>query len=241
MNPRKPQGDGDDTYDDSYDDTPLQHQKPFGAGLKRKREVAFVRATDPELQTIQDVQAVERGSAVADAYLKLVLKKNPSEQTTTPAPDNDSSSSPVTTPCPVCNLPVGQASTADHLKKHEASIAHQVCLTHSHPPSALDRTRMGFKNLESYGWDPDARLGLGAEGQGIRDPLKAKPKDDTLGLGLVISKEAMEKAREARKKPKKLSIKEMRKRQAEEKRRGERLKEMFYAKDDVLKYLGTGL
>ncbi|PKS09777.1 hypothetical protein jhhlp_004398 [Lomentospora prolificans] len=238
MNPRRPPPHRDDEYDDNYDDTPLHHQKAFGSALKRKREVAFVRATDPELQTTQAAQAVERGSSVSDAYLRLVLGKSaepPAEG------DRALAEEDATAPCPVCSLPVDKDSTADHMKKHEASIAHQVCLAHSHPPSALDRTRMGFKHLESRGWDADARRGLGAAGDGILNPIRPKPKDDTLGLGLVVSKEDVEKAKEARKKPKKLSIKEMRKMQAEEKKRAAKLQEMFYARDDVLQYLGREL
>jgi hypothetical protein len=68
---------------------------------------------------------------------------------------------------------------------HAASLAHQVCLAHSHPPSHLDRTRMGLLHLRARGWDPDARQGLGPEGRGIAYPVKAVAKGDRLGVGMA--------------------------------------------------------
>jgi hypothetical protein len=75
-------------------------------------------------------------------------------------------------------------------------------------------------------------------GQGIRDPIKVRAKEDTLGLGVVIPEEFVRKAREP--KPKKLSIADLRKREKEERRKGERLREMFYRSEDVLRHLGDG-
>lgn len=233
-----------DEYD--HDDVPLQHKKPFGAGLKRKRAVAFVRASDPELNTTSlttpPTQTASKNS-IADLYLNLVMKEG-EDRASEPAPPRPSAdepyrrstSQPSAAPrqiCPVCNVPLDEGSD---FQKHEASIPHQVALSHSHPPSAIDRSRMGLSYLSSFGWDPDARRGLGAEGQGIRDPIKVQPKDDTLGLGVVIPQEFIDKAKEP--KPKKLSIKDLRKREAEEKRKSERLKDLFYRNDDVLRHLG---
>lgn len=228
-----------DEYDD---DIPLQHKKPFGAGLKRKRSVAFVRASDPELNTTASTipQTQTPGTdSVADLYLNLVMKetkdKRPepalSEPAEAPTPAAHQAAAPI--PCPVCNVPLDSATD---LRKHEASIPHQVALSHSHPPSAIDRSRMGLSYLSSFGWDPDARRGLGAEGQGIRDPIRVRPKDDTLGLGVVIPQEYVDKAKEP--KPEKLSIRELRRRDAEERRKGERLRDLFYRSDDVLRHLG---
>ncbi|KAL2111438.1 hypothetical protein VUR80DRAFT_10103 [Thermomyces stellatus] len=234
-----------DKYD--HDDIPLQHKKPFGAGLKRKRAVAFVRASDPELHTTtlrtppsQAASASE--DSVADLYLNLVMKEggdagsehafsgSPADASERP-PSPQHAAAPKQT-CPVCNVALDESSD---LQKHEASIPHQVALSHSHPPSSIDRSRMGLSYLSSFGWDPDARRGLGAEGQGIRDPIKVQPKDDTLGLGAVIPQEFIEKAKEP--KPKKLSIKDLRKREAEEKRKADRLRDLFYRSDDVLRHL----
>lgn len=232
-------------YDEYDDDIPLQHKKPFGAGLKRKRSVAFVRASDPELHTTAaaTTQApTPSKDSIADLYLNLVMKgkegtPRDTKDTKQPrpekpeAPQEQAAHTPI---CPTCNVSLDD--TPDALRKHEASIPHQVALAHSHPPSSIDRSRMGLSYLSSFGWDPDARRGLGAEGQGIRDPIKVRPKDDTLGLGVVIPQEFVDKAKEP--KPQKLSIKELRRREVEEKRRGERLHELFYRSDDVLRHLG---
>ncbi|SPN98484.1 related to G-patch domain protein [Cephalotrichum gorgonifer] len=232
-----------DQYDDFYDDVPLQHKKPFGAGLKRKRSVTFVRASDPDLHTIPATEQTP-DSSVSDLYLNLVMKGTGGE------PEDTALSKPTTkqadaTPaeqttastrtCPVCNITLDD-DAPESQRTHEASIAHQVALSHSHPPSAIDRSRMGLSYLASFGWDPDSRRGLGAEGQGVRDPIKAKQKDDTLGIGAVIPQEFIEKAREP--KPKKLTGKELKQRELEEKRKGERLRELFYQRDDVLRHLG---
>lgn len=231
--------------DDYDDDIPLQHKKPFGAGLKRKRSVAFVRASDPELHTTTaaTTQApTPSKNSIADLYLNLVMKgkegtSRDTKDTKQPRPEKPEALQEQAAPppiCPTCNVPLDDSP--DALRRHEASIPHQVALAHSHPPSSIDRSRMGLSYLSSFGWDPDARRGLGAEGQGIRDPIKVRPKDDTLGLGVVIPQEYVDKAKEP--KPQKLSIKEMRRREAEEKRRGERLHELFYRSDDVLRHLG---
>lgn len=234
--------------DDYDDDIPLQHKKPFGAGLKRKRSVAFVRASDPELHTTTaaTTQApTPSKDSIADLYLDLVMKgkgvaprdtkdTKPPRQEKLEAPRGHAASAASTPICPTCNITLD--NTPDAIRKHEASIPHQVALAHSHPPSSIDRSRMGLSYLSSFGWDPDARRGLGAEGQGIRDPIKVRPKDDTLGLGVVIPQEFVDKAKEP--KPQKLSIKDLRRREADEKRRGERLHELFYRSDDVLRHLG---
>ncbi|MBE3042002.1 G patch domain-containing protein [Candidatus Bathyarchaeota archaeon] len=230
-----------DDYEND-DDIPLEHKKPFGAGLKRKRSVAFVRASDPELHTttFATPQAqTPSTNSVADFYLNLVMKGSKDKVPEPAPPEPAEAQIPLAQQavmsqyiCSVCNTPLD----ASDIRKHEASIPHQVALTHSHPPSAIDRSRMGLSYLSSFGWDPDARRGLGPDGQGIRDPIRVRPKDDTLGLGVVIPQEYIDKAREP--KPKKMSIKDLRAREAEERAKGERLREMFYRSDDVLRHLG---
>lgn len=112
-----------------------------------------------------------------------------------------------------------------------------MCLNHSHPPSHVDRNRKGYTYLSSYGWDPDSRLGLGASGQGIQFPIKTRPKDDKLGIGVVLPKEG-----EIIKKVKiqKLDAGKVRKMHENDKRKGEKLREMFYRSDDIERYLGGG-
>lgn len=154
---------------------------------------------------------------------------------------------PIPIPLPVADLnpnPNPDIEDYDEQKKtvllqHESSIAHQAGLQHSHPPSHLDRNRHGLKYLASYGWDPDARLGLGALENGIRAPLKARVKNDTLGLGVKLSNRRGE--REQEQKPvqqRRLDAKGVRKQEKEERKKREKLHQMFYASVDVEKYLG---
>lgn len=109
-----------------------------------------------------------------------------------------------------------------------------VCLKHSHPPPDFDRTRPGLKYLSSYGWDPDSRLGLGASGEGIRAPIKVKIKNDTLGLGI----ELQDGVKAQIKKKESLNAKQARRKDSENKKKGEKLQELFYGNDDLQKYLG---
>lgn len=239
----------DNDYGEDYD-VPLEKKRPFGAGIKRKR-VEFVRASDPDLRTTSDAGPPVSGSSVSDLYLNLVL---PGEKK---AKTSGKVAAPEPPTCAVCNLPLSEDEPTESLgrqngisdgsgsdkastakQRHEASIAHQVCLTHSHPPSALDRSRMGLTYLSSYGWDPDSRRGLGVTEQGVQFPLKPKQKDDTYGLGLQVPKDARGKMEKKEKKDRPLDAKRSREKAEADKRKGERLREMFYGSDDLQKYLG---
>ncbi|KAK1140035.1 hypothetical protein N8T08_010944 [Aspergillus melleus] len=253
---------------------PVEDQRVFGAGISRKR-VNFVRSSDHELNTTRTSSApapsTQTGPSIANKYLSIVLSKSQSSGSTTPdtstpppstfdpnatqsaPPSPSASSQPHDAPaarCEVCQLPLAEnadgSSGATENRPHEASLAHQVCLTHSHPPSHLDRSRHGLRYLSAYGWDPDGRRGLGAPGrEGILEPLKGRLKVDTVGLGAEGDPE------ESGKKPKtnsrapvakveKLNAKQVRKGHADAKKRGDRLREMFYQNDDVQKYLSGG-
>jgi hypothetical protein len=253
--------------DDTYE-IPLQGQRVFGAGIKRKR-VKFVPST--AASSTASISNGTSAKSVSDFYLKLVL---PSEddssngasstalsQSGRPKTSQDSQQArtdqqePQT--CEICKLPlttipdIVSASVRETYEErdaseqhppakprpHEASLAHQVCLTHSYPPSHLDRNRKGLLYLSSYGWDPDARVGLGASGEGIQYPIKTKPKDDKLGIGVVLPKEADRRKKE---KVEKLDAGKVRKLHAKDKEKAERLREMFYRNDDVERYLGGG-
>ncbi|KAL1863334.1 hypothetical protein Plec18170_000168 [Paecilomyces lecythidis] len=271
-------------YEDDDYFLPLEDQRVFGAGIRRKR-VQFVPSADKTLNTTDDVsnasqgtrQTSEPAASIADRYLSIVLPKEaqappnpedtqrrqsqePEDTQRSSAPPSlptttstfSSSKEPASAPetaerCEVCNLPLVPAisrtpSSSDGTKilPHEASLAHQVCLSHSHPPSHLDRTRHGLRYLESYGWDPDSRRGLGAPGrEGIREPIKSRVKNDTVGLGVKIDpikgKAAVKEA-----KVQKLNAKEVRKMEMEGKKKRERLQEMFYRNEDIERYLGGG-
>jgi hypothetical protein len=258
--------------DDTYE-IPLQDQRVFGAGIKRKR-VKFVPSACTTSVAPQSSNTPAK--SISDFYLKLVLPKDPTsriEDPTSITSLHDSASKPSTSTgsaeslqlespepqvCEICSLPLLENELSAPLsaedasssaisspdqrpppkpRPHEASLAHQVCLTHSQPPSHLDRNRKGLAYLSSYGWDPDSRLGLGTSGQGIQYPIKTKPKDDKLGIGMVLPREA---DREQKEKVEKLDAGKVRKLQENDKMKAERLREMFYRHDDVERYLGSG-
>lgn len=247
--------------DDETYEIPLQDQRVFGAGIKRKR-VKFV----PSISSSSSILPVSSTSSesISARYLNLVLPQDSASTgenaqltpaSTPPTVLNDTSTTSESQICEICNLPLSSSSDvvptsnnedndlsslADSNTRpppkprpHEASLAHQVCLTHSHPPSHLDRTRKGLAYLSSYGWDPDSRLGLGSQGQGIAFPIKTKPKDDKLGIGVVVPK-TLEKRKE---KAEKLDAGRVRKAYDNDKRKAEKLREMFYMNDDVERYL----
>jgi hypothetical protein len=229
--------------DDEYE-IPLQNQRIFGAGLKRKR-IHFVPSSSSSYATIPP-QPAAGSTSVGDRYLSLVLSKQTGINPATPdspsvSPPNEDLPPDEKLPpplCEICSLPLPSATTKP-THPHETTLAHQVCLQHSYPPSHLDRSRLGLRYLQSQGWDPDSRLGLGAQGQGIQFPIKLKPKDDKMGLGLVfpggkgagvVKKEVKEK----------LDAGKVRKLEESDRRKRERLQELFYRSEDLDRYLGSG-
>lgn len=250
-----------DEHDDDFDDIPLHHKKPFGSGLRRN-EIKFVPAGAVE-GSLSSSSANTQGQSVRDFYLGMVLKKKSQD-------DDHDKQETIVELCEVCHMPIQTAEPPlppppqednttgrDEAAKvegtrtrrnhhHEASIAHQVCLNHSHPPSALDRTRMGLSVLAAQGWDPDARTGLGAAGQGVNHPIKVKPKDDHLGIGVQQNKKnnKNKNGRDSKEKPaatnKLLDAKRVRKMAAEDRKKTDRLQQQIFGKIDLDKYLGSG-
>lgn len=225
--------------DDDADDVPLHHLKPFGSGLRRK-EIKFVPAASEDSAAARHTNDIAGGQSVSDFYLNTVLKK---PDAATPRRIGDGAEDVAVEVCEVCKLPrpstaAAAAAGAEPSKpsRHDASIAHQVCLTHSHPPSALDRRRVGLSILEAAGWDPDARTGLGAAAQGLQFPVKAKPKDDRLGVGVVFPKDGgMKRVKE---RPKLLDAKKVRKLEVERRNKTDRLQRQLFGRVDLDKYLG---
>ncbi|KAM3067187.1 hypothetical protein ACMFMF_009689 [Clarireedia jacksonii] len=230
--------------EDTYE-IPLQDQRVFGAGIKRKR-VQFVPSTTTCTSTLQPISNPSSSSSAKS----IILPKDKldadgiSSAAASPSsnvPDKQAGAQEAQV-CEVCKLPaksdsdIATSSSVSTIRPHEASLAHQVCLSHSHPPSHLDRNRKGLAYLSSYGWDPDSRRGLGANGQGIQFPIKTKQKDDKLGIGVVLPKEGERRKKE---KPEKLDAGKVRKLYEKDKKRAEKLREMFYRNDDVDRYLGT--
>ncbi|KAK8166515.1 hypothetical protein IWX90DRAFT_215677 [Phyllosticta citrichinensis] len=249
--------------DDYY--LPLTSARFFGDGPRAKR-VKFVPASSATPQT-SSTSSKPDGPSAADLYLSIIGSKKPQTAPATPSElsnprseeeadtsRHDRSASAPTQPaasttaagttstppppaiaepetCPSCKLPL--------VPGHEATLAHQISLQHSHPPSAIERSRKGLAYLRKHGWDPDSRQGLGAGGEGVLYPIKAKEKNDKLGVGMTTA-QAQARTREKEKKEKKLDAAGVRKKDEEDKKRRERLQRMFYERDDVLKYLGEG-
>lgn len=209
--------------DDDEDDVRLEYKKPFSSGLRRKL-IQFVPATPEGIPSTEQNRAISTSAkSIEDIYLNIVMPRD-----TASAPPENPVSHRI---CELCQLPLDEGAAASH----ETSIAHQVCLEHSHPPSALDRSRMGLAVLQSQGWDPDARKGLGASQQGVQYPIKAKQKEDTLGIGVQVPKDLEKWKKE---KPQKLDAAKVRKKVAEDKKRREKLQRQFYGNPDIEKYLG---
>jgi len=216
---------------------PSEDQRVFGAGIKRKR-VQFVPAESPPL-----APPAPPSDNAADRYLSIVFPSDPKSHNHPIRPSVDCTNtakiaSPISnaeiTICDICNLPINSESDTSPAasKPHESSLVHQLCLAHSHPPSHLDRSRHGLMYLSSYGWDPDSMLGLGANGEGIRAPLKGVMKNDTVGLGVKKGQVGEKKV------VRRLDAKGVRRKDDEDRKRGEKLQEMFYGNLDVERYLG---
>lgn len=223
-----------DQYEDApEDDIPLHRKQPFGSGLKRKR-VVFVPASSASLDSTEERIKQTPSRSISDLYRSLVLPQDAERDM------RGATSEAVAPPvCEICSLPLheepGEGKPSS--RPHEASLAHQVCMSHSHPPSALDRSRMGMSVLQSQGWDPDARRGLGASQQGIQFPLKTKPKDDKLGIGVEVPKDFVPKKKE---KAQTYDAKKVRKMVADDRRRQEKLRQQIFGNPDIEKYLGEG-
>ena len=198
-------------------------------------------------EAIQSAPRTTPPISPGDRYLNIVLKGGASTEahdpssTEAPNPERVATSQQLDLKgalCSVCNLPtdVPGDPTSIVSTNHESTIAHMVCLTHSHPPSHLDRSRRGLRYLSSYGWDPDSKKGLGASGEGIIAPIKAKVKNDTVGLGVKFK--GNKKPLDAR--VERMDAKQVRKKDMDDRRKRERLQEIFYRNDDVEKYLGGG-
>lgn len=226
--------------DDEYE-IPLVDQRYFGAGIKRKR-IHFV----PPVQSSQQSEdsPAQRGLSAADKYLAIVLGQQTKRtreaesgavEFVNEVPDQGASSlqgittSSEDTTCNVCGQPV---RALDALQRHDLSIVHQICLKHSHPPSHIDRSSKAFAVLQSQGWDPDSRLGLGATGKGILHPIKAQDNPRRVGLGAVLA--------EVQATPKlvRLDAGKIRKLEQQERRQKDKLRELFYQSEDIDKYLG---
>jgi hypothetical protein len=209
-------------FDDADISTaPFVDQPAYGRGLWR-RPINFVPAAKPPPLA---APPKADGRSFAEQYLALVFPNGP------PQPKQEAFPA-----CGICDAPVKES---DH-RLHYLSPVHQAALPEIHTPSGIDRTRLGLKLLQRHGFDVDARMGLGATGQGMLFPIVPKEKRDKLGLG--VDKKVVEREKKEALAPKGVTLDagKMRKLAAEQKKKHERLQSMFYGDDKLDKYLGRG-
>jgi hypothetical protein len=219
----------DDEYDEDprYDDAdvstaPLVQHAAYGRGLW-KNPIQFVTAA-PDTPV---AATSGNGKTMAEKYMAIMF------------PNGQPPPKPEAYPaCGICGEPVKEQDP----RMHFLSPAHQAALPRAPIPSAIDRTRMGLKYMSRYGYDVDARIGLGLSGQGMLFPLVPKEKRDKLGLGIDKKehekKKALGGASAADIKEGKLDAGKIRKLAKVEKRKHDKLQKMFYGNDEVEKYLG---
>jgi hypothetical protein len=221
--PARDEYEEDPRYDDADISTaPFVEHAGYGRGLW-KHPINFVAAT-PDVPT-QARQPIN-GRTMAEKYLAIMF------------PNGQPTPKPGAYPlCGICSEPVKES---DH-RIHYLTPAHQAALPRAPIPSSIDRTRMGLKYLEAYGFDVDARVGLGASGQGMLFPLVPKEKRDKLGLGVNKKTDKTKTGRDAssvRVGGVRLDAGKIRKLAKAEKKKHENLQRMFYGNDEVEKYLG---
>ena len=225
MTPRTEEA--EDEEDPRFDDAdvttiPFAQQPAYGRGLW-KNPIQFVSAAPDTPITA----APGKGNTLAEKYMAIMF---PNGQ---PQPKADAYPA-----CGICGEPLKEQDQRIHF----LSPAHQAALPRAPIPSAIDRTRMGLKYMSKHGYDVDARVGLGASGQGMLFPLVPKEKRDKFGLGIDKKqhekKRALGGASAADVKEGRLDAGKVRKLAKVEKRKHDKLQRMFYGNDEVEKYLG---
>lgn len=230
------------TTDERDDYVPLTEQRVFGAGIKRKR-IDFVPASTTASGLPSSSLPAKSSTTIGNHYLSIVLPKAVAVAAAEGKEPQDQTAETLNTTCPICKQPVSRSTEKTVVDSHESSIAHQVCLEHSHQPSHLDREHVGVKYMATYGWDVDSRRGLGAREEGIRIPIKVKEKKDTAGLRESVDDDdavTMKKKKHVVKKVEKpivLNAKQLRRKDLEDRKRMEWLRQSFYG-PDLEQYLG---
>lgn len=200
-------------------DSPPPVQIDYRDPPPRRKPISFVSATS---SSSSRATSTNPKPAISQDYLSLVL---PAATASTSV--HEEAPNAVET-CEICNLPL-----SSNLKCHQTSTSHQVCLQHTHVPSSIDRSRKGLQYLQAYGFDPDARTGLGSSKSGIVHPVKAVEKKGKEGIGAVPKV-----VREQKERVKKLGPKEIAKKKGVNRKRDEQLQRMFYSSGELEKYLG---
>jgi len=248
----------DDPDSDPEFSKPLHHRHPrfIGASIKRKR-IDFV----PQSRSSDQPTVLTPKCPAGDRYLSIVLpshqssnhdredtdlRRNGSTWGARSAPpdapeetdEQDERQDPAETDidfpiCHICHLPVTNAL-------HTSSLAHQVCLPHVHPPSNLDRHRKGIAVMSIYGYDPDARLGLGAAGDGRLYPIQPQKREKNWGVGTNLMADAVKKDKgKVGVKDKQITRHEKVKKEQERRAKEEKMRSLIFGKDEVNAQLGV--
>ncbi|KAL6703184.1 hypothetical protein ACN47E_010113 [Coniothyrium glycines] len=214
----------DDVDEDEADIStiPFVQQPAYGRGLW-KNPVQFVSAAPTVTPAATSTMT---GKSMAEKYLAIMF---PNGQ-----PQPKAEAYPL---CGICGEPVKETDQ----RTHYLSPTHQAALPRAPIPSAIDRTRMGLKYMEKHGYDVDARLGLGANGQGMLFPIVPKEKRDRLGLGIDKNEHVQRKrlggASAYEVKQGKLDAGKIKKLESMQKKKHKKYQRMFYGNDDVERYL----
>ncbi|KAF1968623.1 hypothetical protein BU23DRAFT_602078 [Bimuria novae-zelandiae CBS 107.79] len=208
-------------FDDEISTAPFVTQPAYGRRLWQN-PIPFVPATP---QTPAASTPKPDGRSFAEQYLALVFPNGP--------PSSKSTAYPT---CGICSAPVKESSD----RMHYLSPVHQAALPEIHTPSGIDRRRLGLRVMEKHGFDVDARMGLGSAGQGMLFPIVPKEKRDKRGLG--VDKKVVQREKREALAPKGVTLDagQVRKLAAKQKKKHDRLQEMFYGDDRLERYLGGG-
>ncbi|OJD19375.1 hypothetical protein AJ78_00645 [Emergomyces pasteurianus Ep9510] len=246
-------------YDDDEYFLPLEDQRVFGAGITRKR-VPFVPSSQTTAvnticspsrglpsSTSSTLSAQTNASSIADKYLSIVLSSAPhtDKSERDQASSTEISTSTITpltcAPSPPRPLHLPPPATRQNTPRTPTKPPSPIKFASRTPTLRLLSTALGpASSIFTHGAGIQIRAwAFGSHGQGISVPLKPRVKHDTLGLGVKPPKREKESAVKAKKKVEKLNAKQVRKLEDDRKKKGESLGEMFYAREDVEKYLGA--
>ncbi|CAO0803753.1 unnamed protein product [Mucor circinelloides] len=173
-----------------------EEQQPEDSNKKRKfvtrysRPIEFV-ASDPLSKkqkvtvTAIDTSDENNGDKVASFYRSII--SSPSFSSSTEKESREKGLKPKEAPieetikCESCDMTI---SKSDY-KRHIQGTAHMVSNQAMYPPTpdilTLNGSNVGFKMLQSQGWQYDQ--GLGPDCKGRRHPIATVLKQDRLGIG----------------------------------------------------------
>ncbi|KAI7877042.1 hypothetical protein K492DRAFT_17418 [Lichtheimia hyalospora FSU 10163] len=150
---------------------------PLRTGLSRP--VAFVRSSDNTRSLSLPPPATSSGDDIANLYKSIVsTPSSPSSKPATSSPSAVSDSSAASF-CAECNKQIPEST----MKEHIQTVAHMVSAEYMRSVDflTLNQSNVGFRMLQTQGWQYEE--GLGALGEGRRHPVATVLKKDRSGIG----------------------------------------------------------